>query len=142
VTTRDELLMPDHHRLIERRLAELCDEAHGDDPAALRNCWTRFERALADHLRAEEQFILPEFAKTYPEEARALAAEHAEIRALVAELGVGVDLHQLSAPIAEHLAAVLTAHAQREDAVLYSWAARRLLPWPDSVWSSLAGRGA
>lgn len=138
MTTRDELLLPDHHRLIERRLAELCAESRGDDRPALRACWDRFESALADHLRAEEQFILPEFGRTNPDEARALLAEHTRIRALVAELGVGVDLHQLSAPIAEQLTAALTAHARREDAVLYPWAARHLLPWPESVLSLIS----
>jgi hypothetical protein len=124
--TRDDLLLPDHHRQLDRLFDELRDEARGDDARALCRLWSRFESELEAHMRAEEEHLLPAFSKQAPEEVAAIRADHAELRRLVAELGVGVDLHVLRATTADLLIARLRDHARREDRFLYPWAAANL----------------
>ncbi len=124
--TREDLLLPDHHRQLEALFVEVCNEARGDDSRALCRLWSRFESELEAHMRAEELHLLPAFTEEDPVEACAIEADHAEIRRLVAELGVGVDLHTLRATTADLLIARLRGHARREDRVLYPWAAAHL----------------
>lgn len=124
INPRRKLFGPEHHRILERALWELRREAHDDDPTALRDAWALFERELTAHLDAEERFILPRFAEAHADEAQGLRREHDEIRRLVLELGVGVDLHCLRATAADQLIDRLRAHARREDALLYPWAAQ------------------
>ncbi len=119
--TRAELLLPDHHRRLDALLDELRATARADDPRALCACWSRFAGELAAHLAAEEEHLIPAFAIAQPDEARALLREHAEIRKLVDELGVGVDLHLLRVPTFDRLVERLRAHARREDALFYPW---------------------
>jgi Hemerythrin HHE cation binding domain len=132
-TTRDDLLLPRHHERLESLLEDLKVLSHGDDSRALCLCWAAFDRELGDHLRAEEEHLLPEFAHEHPLEARGLLIEHAEIRGLVAELGVTVELHLLRADVADRLIELLRAHARREDAMLYPWAMNHFERWPDDV---------
>ncbi len=136
---RRELFGPEHHRQLERAVREIEREAHDDDLSALRDAWTLFERELAAHLDTEERELLPRFAEEHPDEARALVAEHGELRRLAAELGVGVDLHCLRATAADQLIDRLRAHARREDALLYPWAAR-LRSVADSVTDGGGGQ--
>jgi hypothetical protein len=119
-------LEPQHHERIEELLRELRNESYGDDPRALCAAWARFDRALQAHLHDEEAYILPAFSDANPDEARALLAEHAEIRRLTVELGIHVELHAIRAQTIEQLLARLRAHAEREDAVMYRWAASHL----------------
>lgn len=124
--TRDDLLLPDHHRRLARMFQEVLTTAEGDDSRALCLGWARFDRELEAHLRAEERHLLPEFAKEYPDEAAALKREHEEIRRVVQEVGVGIELHQVRREIADALLDRLRTHAQREDALMYAWASKRL----------------
>jgi hemerythrin superfamily protein len=114
-----------HHHELDRLLTELCEQARLDDPKALRRFWTRFERELAAHLRYEEMVVIPSFAAEDPGEAAELLREHDEIRRLVDDLGVGVDLHLVDAGIAADLARRLHDHAAHEERVLYPWARKR-----------------
>jgi hypothetical protein len=123
---REEILGPNHHVGIEKLLEELKEQAHSDNPRELGACWSRFEHALQMHLADEEEHILPRFAEADPVEARAILADHAEIRRLLLELGVGIDLHLLRANVADQLLDRLRAHARREDAGMYPWALRVL----------------
>ena len=52
--------------------------------------------------------------------------EHARIRQLLGELGVGVDLHLVRLELAREFIDFLRAHARREEALLYRWAASDL----------------
>ena len=114
---------PEHHRKIERLLSQLCEQARIDDPDGLRIFWNRFESELERHLSEEDKHVLPAFAVDYPDEARALAAEHWAIRSELEELGASVDLHAFSAKIADALAARLRDHAAREDRLFHPWLA-------------------
>ena len=127
---REALLLPDHHHHIEVCLEELRSAARVDDRSALHDAWDALENAVLGHMGAEEEHILPPFAEIYPEEAEAIRAEHDEIRRLLEDLGVSVDLKRLNAGTADELVARLRDHARREDGFVYPWAQRKLSAWP------------
>jgi hemerythrin-like domain-containing protein len=114
------------HRHIEELLEQTKSAVQVDHPRALCEAWTSFERELTEHMRFEEEVLLPRFAEVDPAEAHALRVEHDELRRLIGELGIRTDLHALRADVADELFARLRAHAQREDASLYPWAAQYL----------------
>jgi hemerythrin superfamily protein len=114
------------HRHIEELLEQMRSAVQVDDPRALCEAWTGFERELTEHMRFEEEVLLPRFAEADPAEARALRVEHDELRRRIGELGIRTDLHTLRAEVADELIARLRAHAGREDRGLYPWAAQYL----------------
>lgn len=81
-----------------------------------------FERRLEAHLKTEDELLLASLRREHPADADALAADHAGIRAKLAELGVDVDLHLCRADWIAAFVDMLKAHAGREDALLYRWA--------------------
>jgi Hemerythrin HHE cation binding domain len=117
------LLFGDHERLdaLFVQLMDTFGEGVWDDVRAM---WTRLDSGLTAHLDAEERHLLPLFARVEPVEAAGLLAEHARLRAMLAELGVGVDLHSVSLEVARRFVEALRAHARREDKLFYRWAER------------------
>jgi hemerythrin-like domain-containing protein len=124
ITNAAELL-PEHHRVLDDRLDRIVMGAKVRDAADLRDDWSDFERELLRHLEYEEAELLPGFATDSPAEARAILAEHANIRATLADLGMSLDLHLLRSQAVEAFVQQLKAHARREDEMLYAWARRR-----------------
>lgn len=120
-----ELLRRDHARL-DALFTELLDQFAEGNQHQMRAAWTDLDAGLTSHLDLEDRRILPLFAEVDSEEARALGAEHVRIRRLLAELGVGVDLHLVRLDSAREFIDSLRAHAQREDQLLYRWADREL----------------
>jgi hypothetical protein len=121
----DRLLTADHDRL-EKLFGELLDSYESGDWDVVRPLWCRLETAVRNHMAAEEQYVLPEFELYDPGEARALRRAHARLRAELAELAIGVDLHMVNLPMARAFVRELRAHAHREDALLYAWAREHL----------------
>jgi hemerythrin-like domain-containing protein len=119
------LLVRDHARLAAL-FAKLLDAFREGDARDVRAMWARFESGLLAHFRAEERELLPAFAEVNPVEASELLAEHAVFRRLVAELGVGVDLHVVSLNVARGFVQALRAHVRREDRLFYRWAERHI----------------
>ncbi|MCB9736620.1 MAG: hemerythrin domain-containing protein [Deltaproteobacteria bacterium] len=117
-----ELLSHDHARL-DALFAEIVDAAEADvDSRTLGELWTAFERGLLAHFNAEERYLFPRVAATHRDEIHELAREHDEIRALLSELDIAVDLHFLRAANVQQLVSRIRAHAEREDRTLYRWA--------------------
>jgi hypothetical protein len=116
-----ELTGPGHHVHLVKLLDDLDYQARCDDWTRISTCWRTFEAELAGHMEDEERLLLPAFGARHRAEADAIRAEHQAIRARVAELGVGLDLHQLRTGIIEQLIAELRAHARHEDLRLYRW---------------------
>jgi hypothetical protein len=115
------MLKRDHERLdrlLEELLAAL--QANARDEAI--RLWADFDLGLSGHMDLEERTLIPSFREDDLLEADALLAEHARIRATLAQLGTAVELHQIRAELVEELATVLRAHARHEDAILYRWA--------------------
>lgn len=101
-------------------------EAMEVDAPTLRDLWSQLDRGLTAHMEAEERFVLPSFAKVDRAEAVALLRDHGQIRELLLELGVAVDLHELRYERSRELVELLRSHAGREDNLLYRWADQNL----------------
>jgi hemerythrin len=110
------------HRSLDGLLEELLNHTHVGDTAAMDATWSKLDRSLSAHLETEERWMLPIFERGAPEEAAAVWADHEKIRALLAEIGVGIELHVVREETIEALARFLRAHAAREEASLYRWA--------------------
>ena len=121
-------LLAEHHRDLDERIDRLVARAQEGDPIELRTEWTMFERELLRHLELEEVEILPGFARQDAAGARAILADHAEIRSTLLEMGLNLDLHFLRAEVVEDFVQRLKAHARREVAALYPWAGRHIAP--------------
>jgi hemerythrin superfamily protein len=129
-TAIDAMLGEDHARL-ERAFDAILTGAERGDWDDLRRRWPSFDRELTRHMDAEEIRIISGFGREHPREARALLDDHARIRAQLTELGLALELGNLSIERAQGFMIDLREHAAREDAVLYPWAARGLdaLAW-------------
>ena len=123
----DDLLTADHAAL-DVTYRRMVGKFLGGDPDAIRAEWTLMEKQLEAHLRAEEQFILPRFESSYPDEAEQIRLEHKQIRDSLLQLGIDLDLHSLRADAGAAFIQTLRAHAQREERLLYKWAQEELPP--------------
>jgi hemerythrin superfamily protein len=117
------LLLIEDHRRLEGLFAEMLEAAEaGVDSRTLGVLWTRLERGVLAHLQGEESELFGALEGRHPEMIRALRKEHHQIRELLSELDVEVDLHFLRAPRVARFIALWRSHAAREDASLYRWA--------------------
>ena len=136
------LLARDHQeldQLFDALLNALAADARED---ALR-LWSAFDEGLCRHMALEEEDLLPLLQQEDNREVEALREEHEQIRAKLAELGVGVDLHQIRVQTVSDFIEQLRRHASREDALAYRWAERNLpAAQQEHVRSALAGLGA
>jgi hypothetical protein len=120
------LLLPDHHRRLDARGRELLACAYTDETRELVAAWCELESELLDHIAAEEEVILPGYAKHSPGDAQRILDDHARIRELMTPTGVEVELHLARATQLQRLIAALEAHADHEDAFMYPWAQENL----------------
>lgn len=118
----------EEHGQLDRLLDRLLNASDGIDSAVLQRTWTEFESRLARHLEHEETHLFPKAEKRQPATVARLRREHAEIRNLVATLGVGADLHTLRRAAAEALVRLLREHANYEERTLYPLVGDRLAP--------------
>lgn len=100
----------------------LLSKTYADEPRELVAQYRLFERAILEHVAAEEELILPAYAEAAPLDAKELASEHAAIRNALIKVGVEVELHVVRAHTVAALVRVLRAHAAREDRAMYPWA--------------------
>jgi hemerythrin-like domain-containing protein len=114
-------LMGEHDKL-EALFQQLLDASKADSREDVAATWTALERLLESHLAFEEQSVFPGLSRREPREVRGLLHDHREIRALLAELAVEVDLHVVRHARVKALVALLRRHAKREDALAYQWA--------------------
>lgn len=117
------LPLAEHHRHLERTFEDLVRKATDGDPAELRSCWLGFESELLAHLDYEEAELLPGFEERAPHEAAAIRREHEEIRAVLLEMGINLDLHLMRLESVRDFVMKLRAHANREEESFYAWAA-------------------
>lgn len=106
-----------------------------ESAAPLQATWGQFETRLTSHMEAEERELLPLVEAAHPLEVARTLAEHAQIRQLVAELGIAIDLHAARQPAIEGLIKLLRAHALREDHVLYEFAGSKA---PSAVYDKIS----
>lgn len=115
-------LRADHdelERLATRVVREISEGDRDDVTAAI----TEMQSRVLAHLEDEERDLLPTYAEREPEDAALLREEHAAIRKALAEFDLETDLHLVRAEAVAAFLATLKAHAARENAGLYRWAA-------------------
>jgi len=109
----------EHHRKLERMFEEVLETLRAGDVREAARQWSALDRELDQHMALEEREMLPQLAASERAAVEQIRAEHAEIRARVAELGAAVDLHRITEAQAKALFDRLRAHAANEDALLY-----------------------
>ncbi len=107
-------------------LASILELVHVNLHPELDEHWTVFEDGVLAHLDAEEMFILPELSRHDSPRANQIRAEHAAIRALLAEIGIGLELHLVREEQMQELATFLRRHAAAEEVDFYKWADKEL----------------
>lgn len=116
------LLLADHHRSLEAAYNALLAATYADDPRDLVARFRIFEHAILEHVRAEEEEILPIYELYAPAEARRIREDHERIRQWLTKLGVDVELHEIRLETMKELIAALRAHSTFEDKYMYPWA--------------------
>lgn len=111
-------LVRDHQEL-DALLARLSEDAQSCEREALQATWAAFEGRLIAHIDAEERFLLPLVETDNPREVAQTRRDHAQIRDLVAELRLAVELHTVREPDIRKLVKLLRSHARHEEAALY-----------------------
>jgi len=122
-----DLLSHDHQRL-DALLQSVLELTHANVWPELGEQWIAYEGSLLSHLDAEETFLLPGLAKHDDALAARIGDEHTKIRALLTEIGVGLQLHILREERMLELASFLREHAKMEEKPLYTWADAALSP--------------
>jgi hemerythrin-like domain-containing protein len=115
-------LLARDHRELERLFDALLNALQADAREDALRLWSVFEDGLCAHMTLEESHVLPPLRSHDPGEVDALLAEHEQIRSKLAELGVGVDLHEIRVQTVSDFIEQLRRHARREDALAYRWA--------------------
>jgi hemerythrin superfamily protein len=110
------------HRALDTIFNVLLEDIHGGNPRVYQLTWGRFEKALLNHIDAEEVFLLPSFDRVDPVESTGIRQEHATLRHLLADMGVRLELHAVKEEHVRRLIVALRTHAAREEALLYKWA--------------------
>jgi hemerythrin len=113
------------HRELNALLWRLSHDADAPSNDALRATWDELERRLLAHLDAEEQYLLPLVEASHPAQVDCTRREHEQIRRLVSELGIAIELHAVRQPAISELIRVLHEHADREDRTLYRFAGEK-----------------
>ena len=110
------------HRELDSLLRCLAQDAEAPCAGVLESTWDTFEQRMSRHMQAEEQFLLPLVEASDPVEVARTRDEHIQIRDLLAELGVAIQLHAVRATDIHNLIDLLRAHAKHEDEALYKLA--------------------
>lgn len=107
------------HQELDVLLRRLAEDAAAPVPGALQATWSQVENKLIRHMEAEERFLLPLLEASDPDEVARVRREHIQLRDLLSELGVAIELHTVRAPNILQLVEFLDAHAQHENEALY-----------------------
>jgi hemerythrin-like domain-containing protein len=119
-------LLARDHRELDSLFQELTSALRADARDDTLRLWTAFDEGLCRHMALEELHILPLLQKHDVREVADPSREHDEIHKQLAELGVGVDLHDIPVQTIQEFIQRLRQHAQREDALAYRWAEANL----------------
>lgn len=110
------------HEALDSLLRCLAQDAQAPCRGSLETTWNAFEGRLLRHMDAEESFLLPLVEASHPAEVERTLAEHRQIRDLVAQLGLAIELHTARQPQVLELIRMLGKHAAHEDETLYQLA--------------------
>lgn len=116
------LLFAEHHTSLRRAGEDLMARAHEDDCLELVEQYRTFEAQILEHMRAEEELVLPAYAEACPAEAATIHAEHAALRQQLERTALEIELHSVRIDTIRALLATLEAHSKYEDLTMYPWA--------------------
>lgn len=114
------------HEEIDDALAELLAASSEGDAPWVRRVFARVERALLEHLHAEETQIFPLIAEDFPSEVATLLEQHEAIRCAWSSLRAAP--HPPVVEI-EALRASMRDHERREESLAYGQAEHRMSPF-------------
>lgn len=112
----------DEHIQLEAAFEKTLNCLHVDDSPIIQVAWAALENALREHLRDEEERMLPMFDAYDPKTAQQIRAEHARIRDILDEQAIALQLHTLREHRTREFIDLLKDHAQREEKTFYRWA--------------------
>ncbi len=130
MTTRQQLLR--EHEALEQSFLDLTTRATEGDWEDVDAVWDAFAAKLEKHLKFEEKDLFEAFAQRGTEqkaEVEKLREEHSEIRRTLAELGVHIQLHLVTAETIKAFVERLRDHAKHEDGAFYPWVEGRAGEW-------------
>src|SRR5438105_2047749 len=87
------VLLAQEHAELEALFGRLLAAVNADVTLEIATLWSEFDSRLRAHLELEDKHILGAFGLVHPIDAAHVRDEHAQIRATLLELGVGIDLH-------------------------------------------------
>jgi hemerythrin-like domain-containing protein len=115
-------LLAREHRELDQLFEALLNALQADARDDALRLGSAFDDGLCRHMALEEKHLLPLLQQQDAREVEELLKEHEDIRAKLAELGVGVDLHEIRVQTVSDFVEQLRRHARREDALAYRWA--------------------
>lgn len=115
-------LLARDHRELDQLFDALLEALSADAREDALRLWSAFDDGLCRHMALEETHVLPHLRNHDAGEVEGLLAEHGQIRSKLAELGVGVDLHEIRVQTVSDFIEQLRRHASREEALAYRWA--------------------
>ncbi len=116
------LLFAEHHRGLRRAGESLMARAQADDCYSLITEYRVFEKQILEHIRAEEELVLPAFATACPAEAAQIRDAHALLRKRLEATALEIELHSIRLQSIRELLEALDSHAKYEDCTMYPWA--------------------
>jgi hypothetical protein len=122
------LLLPEHHEKIDAACKALRASAFIDDPLGVIARYRNLEHAVLEHMKAEEDFILPAYARHAPADAAAIRVTHEELRRQLYRLGIDAELRAFRLEAIDFLIETLHEHGAHEDREMYPWAQTVLPP--------------
>ncbi|HEY4175477.1 MAG TPA: hemerythrin domain-containing protein [Kofleriaceae bacterium] len=132
------LLFAEHHRELERACKALLARAYEGDCHSLLDQYRPFEQHVLEHMRAEEEAVLPYFEKEHAQEAAEIRAAHEKLRRRLESTACDLELHSARIDNLRELVTELRQHAAEEDRVMYPWAQVHLpVPALRASWERL-----
>jgi iron-sulfur cluster repair protein YtfE (RIC family) len=121
---RPDMRLRDEHAELDRRFDDLHARAASGEWSLVDEVWDDFARDLEAHLAFEEHDVFPLVAAQMPDGAALvdrLRGHHVAIRRHLAELGVSIQLHAVSADTLASFVAAVREHARLEGERVYPW---------------------
>jgi hypothetical protein len=122
------LLLAGHHEEIGTACVSLRMSAFTDDPLEVIVRFRNLEHAVLEHMKIEEDSLLPAYARYAPADAAVIRVAHEDLRRQLYRLGIEAELRYLRIEAIDHLIATLREHAAHETRGMYPWAQSVLTP--------------
>jgi hemerythrin superfamily protein len=110
-----------HHARLEAIGRHVLSILRLEGAQAAQESWQAFKEELFAHFEAEENWMLPGFARTKSVVADSVRADHDRLRGIASSLVLRVDTRAADEAKLRDLLAALATHLRAEEADLYPW---------------------